>query len=181
MIDIWYQTVQVFIPNVGLEPTTTRLKAGRSTYWANPAAISPKYYFIIYIFNFALKPNNCLQITNSYHTYSNSNASRTGHRQNIPTVDLSFSINLPFCVFFEFDFDSIPTCMCIQEREDQEPITHHKRGDQRAPIGPVTIVQYNTKDGKPYQQPTSNNQKLAALAKPPRRNIPTSSTLIGII
>ena len=33
MIKIYHtKQVQVFIPNVGLEPTTTRLKAGRSTY-----------------------------------------------------------------------------------------------------------------------------------------------------
>ena len=123
-------------------------------------------------------------ITNSYHRHSNYNASRTGPRQKMLTVDVSFLINVAFSVFFEFH--SIPTCMCVQEREDQEPNTHTDKPPSEMTKEPryvdyLAIVQYNTKDGKPYQQLTSNNQKQAALTKPPRRKTPTSSTLIGTI
>ena len=102
----------------------------------------------------------------------------------MPTIDVLLSINVAFYVFFQCD--STQTCMCVQEREDQEPNTHTDKPPSEMTKEPryvdyLAIVQYNTKDGKPYQQLTSNNQKQAALTKPPRRKNPTSSTLIGTI
>ena len=39
----------------------------------------------------------------------------------MPTIDVLLSINVAFYVFFQCD--STQTCMCVQEREDQEPNT----------------------------------------------------------